>query len=138
MCVDQPDQFTKDRQTLTYSTSGTAAQIVPAIMEPSTSVTQIIRSQHWVVERGNFTYPPWMIWAFRHIPLLHSLHRFAIYQGAEADWQLFPMTKSAAQYRQKRRVEIESYMRRTAPAKYHDILIPDFEVGCKVYHSILR
>lgn len=101
-------------------------------MEPSASVTQIIRSQHWVVDRGNFTYPPWMIWAFRHIPLLLRLHRFAIYQGAEADWQLFPMTKSAAQYRQKRRGEIESYMRRTAPAKYHDILIPDFEVGCKV------
>ncbi|OJJ07658.1 hypothetical protein ASPVEDRAFT_46910 [Aspergillus versicolor CBS 583.65] len=109
----------------------TAAQIVPAIMEQSGSVTQIIRSQHWVVERANFEYPPWLNWGFRHIPLLQRLHRFAIYQGAEADWQLFPMTKSAAKYRQQRREEIESYMRRTAPAKYHDILIPDFEVGCK-------
>ncbi|KAL4778298.1 hypothetical protein BJX76DRAFT_148886 [Aspergillus varians] len=109
----------------------TAAQIVPAIMERSGSVTQIIRSQHWVVEASNLTYTPGALWAFRNIPLLQRLHRFAIYQGAEADWQLFPMTKSAARYRQKRRNEIESYMRKTAPAKYHDILIPDFEVGCK-------
>lgn len=106
-------------------------------MEQSGSVTQIIRSQHWVVERPNFEYPPWLNWGFRHIPLLQRLHRFAIYQGAEADWQLFPMTKSAAKYRQQRREEIESYMRRTAPAKYHNILIPDFEVGCKVTNPVL-
>ncbi|KAL4912906.1 hypothetical protein BDW62DRAFT_214649 [Aspergillus aurantiobrunneus] len=109
----------------------TAAQIVPAIMECSGSVTQIIRSQHWVVEAVNFSYNPAMLWAFRNIPFLQFLHRFAIYQAAEADWQLFPMTKSAARYRQKRRKEIEAYMRKTAPEKYHDILIPDFEVGCK-------
>jgi hypothetical protein len=73
-----------------------------------------------------------MLWAFQNIPFLQQLHRFAIYLGAEEDWQLFPMTKSAAKYRQKRRKQIEAYMRKTAPAKYHDILIPDFEVGCKV------
>ncbi|KAL2127409.1 hypothetical protein VTI74DRAFT_10801 [Chaetomium olivicolor] len=29
------------------------------------------------------------------------------------------------------RVKAEKYMRSAAPAKYHDLLIPDFEVGCK-------
>ncbi|KAL4998898.1 hypothetical protein BDV10DRAFT_62258 [Aspergillus recurvatus] len=109
----------------------TAAQVVPAIMERSSSVTQIIRSKHWVAETFNVEYTPTMLWAFRNIPGLQALHRFAIYQGAEADWQLFPMTRSAARYRQKRHKEIETYMRKTAPAKYHDLLIPDFEVGCK-------
>lgn len=101
-------------------------------MDRSGSVTQIIRSKHWVVETANVQYTPTMLWAFRNIPGLQALHRFAIYQGAEVDWQLFPMTKSAAKYRQKRRKEIEAYMRRAAPAKYHELLIPDFEVGCKV------
>jgi hypothetical protein len=73
-----------------------------------------------------------MLWAFENIPFLQQLHRFGIYLGAEEDWQLFPMTKNAAKYRQKRRKQIEAYMRKTSPAKYHDILIPDFEVGCKV------
>ncbi|KAL2862407.1 flavin-containing monooxygenase [Aspergillus lucknowensis] len=109
----------------------TAAQIVPAIMDKSGSVTQVIRSQHWVVEALNFTYPKAMLWAFEHIPLAQRLHRFAIYLAAEQDWKLFPMTKASAKYRQKRRKEIEAYMRKKAPAKYHDILIPEFEVGCK-------
>ncbi|KAL2857329.1 hypothetical protein BJY01DRAFT_137718 [Aspergillus pseudoustus] len=109
----------------------TAAQIVPAIVDRAASVTQIIRSQHWVVKSANLKYTPGMLWAFENIPLLQQLHRFAIYNGAEEDWQLFPMTRNAAKYRQKRRKQIEAYMRKTAPAKYHDILIPDFEVGCK-------
>ncbi|RDW68959.1 flavin-containing monooxygenase [Aspergillus mulundensis] len=109
----------------------TAAQVVPAIMKQSGSVTQIIRSKHWIAETTNLPYTPAVVWAFKNIPFLQTLHRFAIYQAAEADWQLFPMTKSAARYRQKRREQIETYMRKTAPAKYHDLLIPDFEVGCK-------
>ncbi|KAL2859556.1 hypothetical protein BJX68DRAFT_116847 [Aspergillus pseudodeflectus] len=109
----------------------TAAQIVPAIVDSAASVTQIIRSQHWVVRSANLKYTPGMLRAFQNIPFLQQLHRFAIYLGAEEDWQLFPMTKNAAKYRQKRRKQIEAYMRKTAPAKYHDILIPDFEVGCK-------
>lgn len=59
------------------------------------------------------------------------LHRFHIFLIAENDFRLFPMTKGAAKLRQKRREKVENYMKSTAPAKYHDILIPDFDVGCK-------
>lgn len=51
---------------------------------------------------------------------------------AENDFRLFPMTKAAAKLRQKRRNGAERYMKETAPTKYHDLLIPDFDVGCKV------
>lgn len=60
-----------------------------------------------------------------------KLHRFHIFLVAENDFRLFPTTNSAAQLRQKRREKVEHYMRSTAPAKYHDTLIPDFDVGCK-------
>lgn len=60
------------------------------------------------------------------------LHRFHVFLLAERGWRLFPMTKSAAKAREKTRRLAENYMRKTAPAKYHDILIPDFDVGCKV------
>lgn len=59
---------------------------------------------------------------------LHRLHIFLI---AERDLRLFPMTEAAAELRLKRRQKVEKYMRETAPAKYHDTLIPDFDVGCK-------
>lgn len=51
---------------------------------------------------------------------------------AENDFRLFPMTDSAARLREKRRKHVEKYMRDTAPEKYYDLLIPDFDVGCKV------
>lgn len=60
------------------------------------------------------------------------LHRFHIFLIAESQWRMFPMTKSAARFRQKKRKEFEKYMRDTAPAKYYDLLIPKFDLGCKV------
>ncbi|KAI1047486.1 hypothetical protein LB505_009941 [Fusarium chuoi] len=41
------------------------------------------------------------------------------------------MTPSGARFREKRRAQAQHYMKTHAPAKYHDILIPSFEVGCK-------
>ncbi|KAJ5555993.1 flavoprotein [Penicillium frequentans] len=109
----------------------TAAQIVPAIVERTKSLTQIVRSKHWVFPAPNFTYPKVLQWIFANIPLAMRLHRFHIFLIAENDFRLFPMTKSAARLREKRRQKVEKYMRATAPAKYHDTLIPDFDVGCK-------
>ncbi|KAB8225911.1 hypothetical protein BDV33DRAFT_163464 [Aspergillus novoparasiticus] len=109
----------------------TAAQIVPAIVKRTKHLTQIIRSQHWIFPATNFTYPKILKWIFEYIPLALKLHRLHIFLLAENGFRLFPMTDRAARLRQKRRIEVEKYMKETAPAKYHDILIPDFEIGCK-------
>lgn len=111
---------------------GTAAQIVPAIVKRTKHLTQIIRSQHWIFPATNFTYPKILKWIFEYIPLALKLHRLHIFLLAENGFRMFPMTDRAARLRQKRRIEVEKYMKETAPAKYHDILIPDFEIGCKV------
>ncbi|KAJ5626451.1 Flavoprotein [Penicillium herquei] len=109
----------------------TAAQIVPAIVDRTQSLTQIIRSKHWVVPSMNFTYPAVMQWIFRWIPFTLQLHRFQVFLAAESSLRLFPMTKTAARLREKYRQQVEKYMRQTAPAKYHDTLIPDFDIGCQ-------
>lgn len=117
---------------LLFFLTGTAAQIVPAIVNKVKSVTQVIRTQHWVVPAHNFTYNTFLKWVFRNIPFAMLLHRFTIFLIAENGWRLFPMTNSAARLRQRRRRNVEKYMKETAPAKYHDLLIPKFEIGCKV------
>ncbi|KAJ5288160.1 flavoprotein [Penicillium angulare] len=109
----------------------TAAQIVPAIVERTKSLTQIVRSKHWVFPAPKSTYPRVLQWVFTYVPLAMRLHRFHIFLIAEKDFRLFPMTKSAARLREKHRQKVEKYMRETAPTKYHDTLIPDFDVGCK-------
>ena len=113
---------------------GTAAQIVPALMKEAKvkSLTQIIRTQHWIFPVPNFSYPRILQCIFRYVPFTLQLHRFHIFLMAENDFRLFPTTKGAAKLRQKRRKDVEKYMRKAGPEKYHDLLIPDFDVGCKV------
>jgi cation diffusion facilitator CzcD-associated flavoprotein CzcO len=111
---------------------GTAAQIVPAIVDEVKTVTQLIRTKHWVFESPKVTYTPFMRWCFRNVPGVMHLHRFAVFAIAESDLSLFYMTKAGARARATRRKRVEKYMRETAPAKYHNLLIPDFDVGCKV------
>ncbi|XRM48122.1 hypothetical protein ABZX51_011062 [Aspergillus tubingensis] len=121
----------KGKRVVVIGNGCTAAQIVPALVKQTKHLTQIIRSQHWIFPATNFTYPKVLQWIFQYVPFAMKLHRLHIFLLAENGFRLFPMTARAARLRQKRRREVEKYMRDTAPAKYHDILIPDFEVGCK-------
>ncbi|KAL4894874.1 putative monooxygenase [Aspergillus ambiguus] len=109
----------------------TAAQIVPEIVDKTESLHQIIRSKHWIFPAANFIYPRFLRWIFQYIPLAMKLHRLHIFLMAENDFRLFPMTKAAAKRREARKQLTEKYMRERAPEKYHDLLIPDFDVGCK-------
>ncbi|KAJ4986826.1 monooxygenase [Stagonosporopsis vannaccii] len=109
----------------------TAAQIVPAIVRNAGHLTQIVRSKHWVFPSHNISYPKLLIWILTYVPFAMRLHRLMIFLIAENDFRLFPMTSAAARLRRSRQESVEKYMRKTAPAKYHDLLIPDFEVGCK-------
>ena len=109
----------------------TATQIVPAIVKKTKTLTQIVRSKHWVFPPIDFPYPGWLKWAFKHVPFILRLHRFHIFLQAESQFKLFPLTEKAGRLRAAMRVQVERYMRKTAPEKYHDILIPDFDVGCK-------
>jgi cation diffusion facilitator CzcD-associated flavoprotein CzcO len=118
----------------TNTIQGTAAQIVPALIKNGEvkSLTQIVRTKHWIFPAPNFAYPKMLQWIFRYVPLAMRLHRLHIFLIAENDFRLFPMTKGAAKLREKRRNQVEKYMRQASPEKYHDLLIPDFDVGCKV------
>lgn len=41
------------------------------------------------------------------------------------------MTRAGDRFRKNFANNTKEYIRRTAPLKYHDMLIPDFEIGCK-------
>ncbi|PGH12585.1 hypothetical protein AJ79_04206 [Helicocarpus griseus UAMH5409] len=121
----------KDKNVVVIGNGCTGSQIVPAILYEVKHLTQIVRSKHWIVKGLNAPYPAFLKWIFQHIPLAMRLHRLHIYLITESSFPLFQMTKKGAKLREKKRREIEGYMRKTSPAKYHDLLIPDFEIGCK-------
>ena len=111
---------------------GTAAQIVPAIIPKVKTLTQIIRTKHWIFQAANVNYTPFTKWCFRNVPGAMELHRLLIFAIAESDLPLFYMNKIGALARARKRRVVEKFMKEKAPRKYHKLLIPDFDVGCKV------
>lgn len=95
-------------------------------------MTQCIRTKHWIFPKINVTYPPSVRWMFKYVPGLLWLHRLQIALLVENSFRMFYMTRTGAKMREQKAKECLRYIKKEAPEKYHELLIPDFEVGCKV------
>jgi Predicted flavoprotein involved in K+ transport len=125
------DVSLEGKRVVVFGNGCTAAQIVPSIVGQVKHLTQIVRAKHWVYPPVDARIPEWGKAVLRTVPGLTRIMRTVVYYLAEEDWQGFANTKAGKKFREKKRKQVEKYMRETAPAKYHDLLIPDFEIGCK-------
>lgn len=129
-----------EKDIVVVGTGCSAAQFVPLLTKApfnAKSVTQVMRSPPWVVPRLSplFGKEKWEKWApalFERIPLLARTARFLLFLLAEYDFiRVFHDTS----YNRKARKEIESqmmhYMKKSVPEKYHEILSPNYPIGCK-------
>ncbi|KJZ75731.1 hypothetical protein HIM_04888 [Hirsutella minnesotensis 3608] len=119
----------RDKSVALVGNGCTAAQIVPNIT--TAQLTQYIRSKHWIVPPIQVPNTKLMQWVFEHIPGSMALVRFIVFCSAESDWKGFLMNEKGATYRMEREARAAKYIRATAPEKYHQLLIPDFEIGCR-------
>lgn len=109
----------------------TACQIVPSIVDKTKHLNQFIRSKHWIIPPLDIPHTKFWQWMFEHVPGFLALARFGVFVFAENDMRGFYMTKAGERYRKNREAWATRYIKRTAPEKYHDMLIPDFNIGCK-------
>ena len=125
---------------LVIGTGCSAAQFVPKLTKPpldAKSVTQLMRSPPWVVERIEppMSQEKWAKWAprlFRWFPFLANTLRTAIFIIAETDYfRLFGT--SAFNVKQRKRLEknLLQHLQTSVPEKYHEILTPNYSVACK-------
>lgn len=123
----------KGKNVIVVGNGCSAAQVIPALLdgyEPKL-IVQIFRSKHWIM-------PPLPKIAYTMYKLL-SFHRwgivfirFIIAAVAESKYPLYSgkgFWASIMRWFNTR--EATRYMKNTAPKKYHDLLIPDFKIGCK-------
>lgn len=127
----RPDVSLKNKRVIVVGNGCSACQIVPAILDDTKSVTQFIRSKHWIIPPLEVSNLKVLSFLFKVVPGLLKFMRFMIFLIGENAWRGFYMTKSAAALRKKREADATAYMKKAAPAKYHDLLIPDFPIGCK-------
>lgn len=129
-----------NKDVIVVGTGCSAAQFVPRLTKSpfnAKSVTQIMRSPPWVVPRPQppFGAKKWEKWSptvLSTVPGLAYMLRALIFFGAELDfYKIFGRDEYSAKARAKIEKELLDHMRSTVPEKYHEILTPDYGVGCK-------
>jgi cation diffusion facilitator CzcD-associated flavoprotein CzcO len=136
---DDSVDFT-DKNVVVVGTGCSSAQLVPRLPNApynAKSVTQLMRSPPWVVPA--FPAPGGDEWWEKNSPtlmkycpgLLQTL-RFMIFAGAEdLFFKMFPDTPKAAKHRKIAEDATIARMKKIVPKKYHEILTPNYGIGCK-------
>ncbi|KAG5931937.1 hypothetical protein E4U53_001547, partial [Claviceps sorghi] len=109
----------------------TASQLVPAIVGKTQHLSQFVRSKHWIVPHFEVPYPKFFQALFTYVPGLLRTVRFVMFLYLENAMRGFFMTAAGERFRKSREKMAIRHIKKTAPAKYHDLLIPDFPIGCK-------
>ncbi|KAF2654527.1 cyclohexanone 1,2-monooxygenase [Lophiostoma macrostomum CBS 122681] len=110
-----------------------ATQFVPIMAkEPGAvkKITQFSRQSQYLAERQNPYYSSTFKAVMRYVPLAMRLYRGHQYYLMESDFAGFDIEKGRP-IRQELARENEAYVKRMAPRKYWDALIPKAEIGCK-------
>ena len=97
---------------------------------PVAKITQFARQAQYLSERQNPYYSETFKAIMRYVPLAMRLYRARFYYEMERDYSGFAI-ESGRQIRQNLAKENEAYVKRMAPPKYWDALIPKSEIGCK-------
>ncbi|KAG1754587.1 hypothetical protein EDB19DRAFT_1667194 [Suillus lakei] len=104
-------------------------QFIPVIAaEPTTRIINFCRTPQWFAMRINYPYPEWAKWAFAHVPFLIYAYRSFMMITGDLLWNIFLANSPVSTVFKK---ILTWYMQRTAPAKFHDKLIPTYPPGCK-------
>lgn len=128
------------KNVIVLGTGCSAAQLVPKLPKTpynARSVTQVMRSPPWVVPKpqppfGVEKYEKRSPALFAALPWLGRSFRTMLFLLTELEFfQLFPSTPYAMKARKRHETQLLQHMTKTVPEKYHDILTPEYGVGCK-------
>ncbi|UPX13704.1 uncharacterized protein EKO05_0004203 [Ascochyta rabiei] len=125
-----------DKDVVVLGNGCSATQFVPIMAgevgttPPVRRISQFARQAQYLSERENPYYTPAFKAVMRYVPLAMRLYRAKHYYDMESDWSGFPI-ESGATIRSGLAKENEAYVKRAAPSKYWDALIPRSEIGCK-------
>ncbi|KAH8665838.1 hypothetical protein BGZ60DRAFT_378619 [Tricladium varicosporioides] len=128
----------KDKDVIVVGTGCSAAQFVPYLTKEykARSVTQVMRSPPWVVPReipplGNKGWEEKGPWLCNNVPGFAKFIRYSVVAATEADWKLFGTEPKNAKFRASVEKKLLDHMKATVPEKYHEMLTPNYGLGCK-------
>lgn len=128
------------KDVIVVGTGCTAAQLIPKLVSPVInvkSVTQLMRTPPWVTpellsDRLLYLWEKYMPWLMQHVPGVMSFVRLLIFGITESHFfRFFRVGGWAPLLRAQKATQLLDYMKHTVPQKYHEVLTPQYEVGCK-------
>ncbi|GAK61937.1 uncharacterized protein PAN0_001d0132 [Moesziomyces antarcticus] len=113
-----------------------ATQCVPYLAEHSKSLTQFIRSKHWIAPHPHnpFDDIPGFKWLLQKSVFVRKLQRLLIWLVLESHFILILQNPLGRLFRWNWRRKCEAHLKRNAPKEYWDMLLPkkdELMVGCK-------
>jgi cation diffusion facilitator CzcD-associated flavoprotein CzcO len=123
----------KDKEVVVLGNGCSATQFLPIMASGPNSVkkiTQFSRQAQYLSERENPYYSSTFKAAMKYVPLAMRIYRAHLYWQMERDYTGFDIEGGAA-IRRELAKENEAYVKRMAPEKYWEALIPKTEIGCK-------
>ncbi|TKA32458.1 hypothetical protein B0A50_01566 [Salinomyces thailandicus] len=120
----------KDKDIVVLGNGCSATQFVPIMSQSARHLTQFARQAHFLAERPNPVYSEAFKWVMRWVPGAMRAYRFKLYADMEKDFAGFDI-ESGKLIREGLKEENEKYVKRMAPERYWEALIPRHEIGCK-------
>ncbi|KAJ3549625.1 hypothetical protein NM208_g414 [Fusarium decemcellulare] len=127
------------KNVVVVGTGCSAAQLVPRLLSSDygvSHVTQLMREPPWVLPRvtppfGDSFYERWSPFLCSYMPNYVRAFRAVVAFATELDFQLFGASRSSEQKRLDLQEKLLRHMKETVPSKYHEILTPQYSIGCK-------
>ncbi|KAH0536178.1 hypothetical protein FGG08_006917 [Glutinoglossum americanum] len=137
-CWDHNVDLT-DKDIIVVGTGCSAIQLVPRLTKApysAKSVTQLMQSPPWIVPApeppfGREKWAKWSPTVFTYVPAIGWLFRQYLAILSEYDWRLFGGSEYNEREREKMQKKLLAHLYKTAPEKYHEILTPNYGLGCK-------
>lgn len=134
------------KDVIVVGTGCSASQFVPCLTKApynAKTVTQLMRSPPWVFPKpfspnGIRRWEKWAPFFLGYVPGLARFLRLLIFVFSELDYFTLIMDRPRnRRRREKTEEQLLKHMKESVPEKYHEILTPDYHVGCKrrILHS---
>ncbi|EED23726.1 flavin-binding monooxygenase, putative [Talaromyces stipitatus ATCC 10500] len=130
----------KGKDVVVVGTGASAAQVVVSLSSSdygAKSVTQLLRTAPWIKpdddgkQLTDETLQQ-LSWYFQYIPGFQRAYRSLVFFLLEHEFFLiFSNTNYSRKYRKGEEEKYRRFLKKTAPAKYLDMLTPDYDLGCK-------
>lgn len=126
----------KGKNVIVVGNGCSATQFVPIIAQEAKMVTQFVRSKHWYAPLPDNAVVKtwWWKWLLRNVPLFMWFQRVLIWMVLESHFTLVTRTWMGRKFRADWEKMCRDYITKTAPAKYHEQLLPknnELLVGCR-------